>query len=126
MEYEFVHDATTGNAKARFSLEHEVIGPWIEVELGRDTDKLIKLLTTIDTVEKGSQHEVLITGHEYSLLINKRDVEIYANASANMEDLLPDMLTSEHIHFDENESAACGLDDFRTLLLSWAEFVQNI
>jgi len=32
MEYEFTHDATTGQAKARFSLEHEVVGPWLEVE----------------------------------------------------------------------------------------------
>ena len=126
MEYEFIQDVITGNAIARFSLEHEIMGPWIEVELGHDSTKLTQLLMAIDHIEKGQQNEIIITGHEYSVLISQRDVEINANASLNGQDLLPEMLTSEHIHFDQNEGAACGLDDFRELLLSWAKFTQNL
>jgi uncharacterized protein YacL (UPF0231 family) len=126
MEYEFIHDAITGNAKARFSLEHEVIGPWIEVELGHDTMKLTQLLTAIDSVEKGHQSEVVITGHEYSVAISQSDVEILTNASFNGAEPLSEMLTTEHIHFDQNECAACGLDDFRELLLSWSRFTNNL
>lgn len=126
MEYEFIHDAITGDAKARFSLEHEVIGPWIEVELGHDTIKLTQLLTAIDSVEKGQKNEVVITGHEYSVAISQSDVEIQTNASLNGAEPLPEMLTTDHIHFDQNESAACGIDDFRELLLSWSRFTNNL
>ena len=126
MEYEFLHDAITGEAKARFSLEHEVVGPWIEVELGHDSAKLTQLLTAIDNVEKGHQGEVVITGHEYSIAINKDDVEIQTNASLNGAEPLPEMLTNDHINLDSNESAACGIDDFRTLLLSWSRFTNSL
>jgi len=125
MEYEFTHDAITGEAKARFSLEHEVVGPWIEVELGHDSAKLTKLLTAIDSVEKGHQNEVVIAGHEYSIAISQDDVEIQTNASLNGAEPLSEMLTNDHIHFDQNESAACGIDDFRKLLLSWSRFTNN-
>ncbi|WP_159818534.1 YacL family protein [Colwellia sp. 20A7] len=126
MEYEFIHDAITGNAKARFSLEHEVIGPWIEVELGNDNTKLKHLLAVIDDVEKGSQSEVVITGHEYTISISQDDVEIHTNASLDGIESLPEMLTTEHIHFDDNEGAACGIDDFKELLISWAMFNNNL
>lgn len=126
MEYEFIHDAITGEAKARFSLEHEVIGPWIEVELGNDSSKLTALLTAIDNVEKGHQQEAFIAGHEYSVAINRDDVEIQTNASLNGAEPLSDMLTDDHIHYDENEYACCGIDDFRALLLSWSRFTNNL
>jgi len=125
MEYEFLHDAITGEAKAHFSLEHEVVGPWIEVELGHDSAKLTELLTAIDNVEKGYQREVVITGHEYSVVISQDDVEIQTNASLNDTDLLPEILSTDHIHFDQNESAFCGIDDFRVLLLSWSKFTHH-
>jgi uncharacterized protein YacL (UPF0231 family) len=126
MEYEFIHDAITGEAKARFSLEHEVVGPWIEVELGHDSAKLAELLTAIDNVEKGYKSEVVITGHEYSVAISQGDVEIHSNGSLNDEEPLSEMLTVDHIHYDDNESAACGIEDFRTLLLSWSRFTNNL
>jgi len=131
MEYEFVHDAITGEARALFSLEHEVIGPWMEVELGRDKTKLSELLTAINDIEKSQSQEVLITGSEYSITLNRDDISIQTNVSMNgtLNDNgegLPDMLTDEHIHLDENECAGCGLDDFKALLLSWKEFTNGL
>jgi hypothetical protein len=131
MEYEFVHDAITGQARALFSLEHEVIGPWMEVELGNNVDKLTKLLTEIDNVETGQANEVTITGSEYSITLNRDDISIQTNVSMNeVLDIhgegLPEMLTDEHIHLDQNEIAGCGLDDFRLLLLSWGKFTNGL
>ena len=80
----------------------------------------------IDNVEKGKQSEVVITGHEYSIAISRDDVEIYSNASVNDEEPLAEMLTVDHIHYDDNQIAACGIDDFRTLLLSWSRFTNNL
>jgi uncharacterized protein YacL (UPF0231 family) len=126
MEYEFLHDAITGEAKARFSLEHEVVGPWMEVELGNNSEKLTQLLTAIDEVDKGFQSEIVIQGHEYSVAIHQHDVAIQTNASLNGDEPLAEMLTTEHINVDQNECAECGLDDFRTMLLSWAKFTNNL
>ncbi len=131
MEYEFVHDAITGEARALFSLEHEVIGPWMEVELGNNIHKLTELLTAIDNVEKGYSTEVLITGSEYSVTLNRDDISIQTNVSMNGSlngsgEGLPEMLTDEHIHLDQNEMAGCGLDDFRSLLLSWGKFTNGL
>ncbi|MGB0938383.1 MAG: YacL family protein [Colwellia sp.] len=125
MEYEFIHDAITGQARAKFSLEHEVIGPWLEVELSNSREKLTNLLTAIDDVVHQPTEEITITGHEYSVTFSGHDVEVYANSAIEDEEL-PDMLTTEHIHPDQNESACCGIEDFRTLLLSWARFTNNI
>jgi len=130
MEYEFVHDAITGEARALFSLEHEVIGPWMEVELGNNVDKLTELLTAIDNVEKGESTEILITGSEYSVTLNRDDIAVQTNVSMNGSlngsgEGLPEMLTDEHIHLDQNEMAGCGLDDFRALLLSWGKFTNS-
>ena len=131
MEYEFVHDAITGEARALFSLEHEVIGPWMEVEIGRNVSKLTDLLIAIDNIESGQSHEVLITGSEYSITLNREDVSIQTNVSMNGSlngsgEGLPEMLTDEHIHLDQNEMAGCGLDDFRALLLSWGQFTNGL
>ena len=133
MEYEFVHDPITGEARALFSLDHEVIGPWLEVELGDDVAKIKQLLTLIDNIENGSNQEVLIPGSEYSITLNSNDISIQTNVSINTHNSissnnndLPEMLTDEHIHLDQHEHAACGLDDFRTVLLSWQQFTQDL
>ncbi len=131
MEYEFIHDAITGEARVLFSLEHEVIGPWMEVELGNNVNKLTEILTAIDNVEKGHPAEVLITGSEYSITLTREDVSIQTNVSMNGSlngsgEGLPEMLTDEHIHLDQNETAGCGIDDFRALLLSWGKFTNGL
>ncbi len=126
MEYEFIHDAITGEARAKFSLEHEVVGPWIEVEVGHNRDKLTQLLTAIEDIDKGQSSEILITGSEYSVLLNSDDIEIRTNASLNGNEPLAEMLTDEHINLDQNEIAGCGIDDFRSLLLSWAKFTDTL
>jgi hypothetical protein len=131
MEYEFVHDPITGEARALFSLDHEVIGPWIEVELGHDAAKMKQLLTVIDNIENDSNQEVSITGSEYSITLTCNDISIQTNASINdnvstSNGNLPEMLTDEHINLDQYEQAACGLEDFRALLLSWKQFTNGL
>ena len=125
MEYEFINDPTTRYAKAKFSLEHEVFGPWLEVEVGNDPQKLTTLLNVIDQADHsiGQQHEVV--GSEYTVRIVEKDVSIAANASLNGIEALPDALSADDIEFDDQESASCGLEDFRELLLSWARFTNH-
>ena len=126
MEYEFINDPITGSAKANFSLEHEVMGPWLEVEVGGNTEKLTALLTAISDVGKGTHQDVFITGHEYSIEISNSDVVIKNNAGMNgTASELPIELAEEFENYDQNSESSCGLEDFKTLLMSWARFTQN-
>lgn len=125
MEYEFIHDPITGNATAKFSLEHEVIGPWLEVEVGHSAEKITELLTAISVVDSGKQTELMITGHEYSVLFTRSDVTVQTNASIDGLEVLPDSLLAENIDFDQNDVGSCGIDDFRQLLLSWEKFTND-
>ena len=125
MEYEFINDPITRYAKAKFSLEHEVFGPWLEVEVGNDPQKLTSLLNVIDKADHYSALEQEIIGSEYTVRIIEKDVSIAANASLNGFEELPEALSADDIEFDEQESASCGLEDFRTLLLSWARFTTH-
>ena len=125
MEYEFINDPITRYAKAKFSLEHEVFGPWLEVEVGNNPQKLTSLLTVIDKDDNYCAQELEIVGSEYTLRIIEKDVSIAANASLNGFEELPEALSADDIEFDEQESASCGLEDFRTLLLSWARFTTH-
>jgi len=124
MEYEFIHDSITGSAKAKFSFEHQVIGPWLEVEIGKNIEKLTEILTAIDDVELIKSHEVVIAGHEYSLLLNKNDAQIQANGALS-EEPLPEEFANDDMNFDTQEVAKCGVSDLRMLLLSWSKFVKN-
>ncbi|NQZ20975.1 MAG: YacL family protein [Colwellia sp.] len=125
MEYEFINDPITRYAKAKFSLEHEVFGPWLEVEVGNNPQKLTSLLNVIDKADHYSAQEQEIIGSEYTVRIIEKDVSIASNASLNGFDDLPEALSADDIEFDEQESASCGLEDFRTLLLSWARFTTH-
>ena len=125
MEYDFIHDPITGNVKASFSIEHEVIGPWLEVEVANDKEKLTQLLKTIAEIEGGRSGDIMITGHEYSVVFSGADVTIKNNASSNGAAAeIPEELAEDLEDFDQNSVSYCGIDDFRQLLLSWAKFHQ--
>jgi len=125
MEYEFIQDPITGSAKAKFSMEHEVIGPWLEVEVGHNTEKLTELLTAISKLNAHKNRDLLVTGHEYSVVFNADDVTIQTNASLNGIQSLPDALVAEELDFDQNNIASCGIEDFKELLHSWATFIKR-
>ena len=125
MEYEFIHDPITGSAKAKFSMEHEVIGPWLEVEGGHNTEKLTELLTALSKRSDRQKNDILVTGQEYSVVFSEEDVTIQTNASLNGVQSLPDELVAEQLDFDQNNVASCGIEDFKVLLHSWATFIKS-
>ena len=125
MEYQFIDDPITGAAIAKFSLEHEVIGPWLEVEVGTDPTKLTQLLSAMTEIEQEKKSEITIIGNEYTVVFNSGDVTVQTNASMDGLEILPDSLIEEDIDFDQQDSSSCGQEDFREILLSWAKFVKK-
>lgn len=122
MEYEFRHDPITGYAKAQFSYEQEMIGPWLEVEVGDNSAMLSALLLAITEIEQGINQEITVTGKEYSVTLSEHDAMIQPNISMNGESEVPEALQSDDIILDDNVVSSCGIDDFRQILLSWAKF----
>jgi len=125
MEYEFRHDPTSGQAKALFSLEQQMIGPWLEVEVGGNAEMLSALLIAIEKIEQQYEHEITVTGREYSVTFTLEDVFVQPNTNLNGLDDMPEELLSEHLNIESQTVSACGLDDFRQILLSWAKFTKN-
>ena len=125
MEYQFIDDPITGAAIAKFSLEHEVIGPWLEVEVGTDPTKLTQLLSAMTEIEQEKKSEITIIGNEYTVVFNRGVVTVQTNASMDGLEILPDSLIEEDIDFDQQDSSSCGQEDFREILLSWAKFVKK-
>lgn len=124
MEYEFTHDIATGGAKANFSLEHQLIGPWLETEVGSNIESLTEVLQGVESVEQGKQQELTIVGKEYSLTLTKNDAIVQLNALVNGSAQLPEELAVDTDAF-EQQGANCGIDDFRSILLSWAQFTKK-
>ena len=123
MEYQYRLDPSTGNVSALFSFEHEVFGPWLEVEVGQDAAKLAAVLKAIDDVSSGKSKELMISGNEYSVIITNDDVSVITNISLNGCGGLPESMIEEGLELDEGYTASCGIDDFRSMLLSWTNFL---
>ncbi|MGJ8692429.1 MAG: YacL family protein [Thalassotalea sp.] len=129
MEYQYRLDPATGNARALFSFEHEIIGPWLEVEIGDDIEKLTQVLTALDEVSHGVMKEKIISGREYSVIIEREDISVRANVSINGslngQEGLPEGLAEQGLALDDDEVTMCGLEDFREMLLSWTKFLSK-
>ncbi|WP_448212927.1 UPF0231 family protein [Colwellia sp. MEBiC06753] len=125
MEYEFRHDPISGEAKALFSLEQQMIGPWLEVEVGHNAEMISALLIAIEKIEHQKREEITVTGREYSVTFTQDDVFVQPNTNLNGHDDLPEELLMQELYIDEQAISACGLDDFRQILLSWAKFTKN-
>lgn len=124
MEYQYANDPITGLAKAKFSLEHEVLGPWLEVEIGNNSEKLKSVLVALDKVEHGSDTELVISGREYSATITREEVSIAANTSLNgTESPIPENLLDDVDGIDASFTSSCGSEDFRQMIMAWAQFI---
>jgi uncharacterized protein YacL (UPF0231 family) len=123
MEYEFLNDSLTGVATARFSMEHEIMGPWLEVEVGKSIPKLTKLLETIADVKTRQQQDVQIIGMEYTLIFGEDSVQVMANRDFEHDDEESNEL-QEGLMTDHDGSAECGIEDFKMLLMTWSNFIK--
>ncbi|QOL26778.1 YacL family protein [Thalassotalea sp. LPB0316] len=122
MEYQFSHDTTSGNFRAKFNTEHQVFGQWLETEIGSNQANLSKVLKMLDGVAHTHQQDIKYVGHQYTLVLSNEDAIIALNASLEGEEM-SENLAEQALEFDETESAMCGIDDFHQLMLAWANFL---
>jgi uncharacterized protein YacL (UPF0231 family) len=125
MEYDFLHDSLTGSATARFSMEHEIMGPWLEVEVGKDKAKLTTLLEVIANLDERRNKDVFVNGVEYTLIFSDDSVRIILNTNfEQIEHNLENVEIEEGLNTDFDSSAECGIEDFNELLVKWSDFIK--
>jgi uncharacterized protein YacL (UPF0231 family) len=122
MEYEFIHDSFTGLATARFSMEHEIMGPWLDVEVGNNIGKLNALLNVVANVKERKQKDITMNGVEYTLIFSEDSVQIISNA--DFEHINSERIELEDgLNTDHDSSAECGIEDFQEFLVKWITFI---
>ena len=124
MEYQFSHDITSGNLRARFNTEHQVFGHWLETEVGKNHSQVAKILKMLDGLSNAHQQDLKLVGHQYTLILSEHDALIALNASLEGE-AMAENLAEQALDFDETETAMCGIDDFHDLIAAWANFLTN-
>ncbi len=121
MDYQFRRDVI-GIPEARFSMNYEAMAAWLMEEVGQNRQTLGILLTTIENLNNKSRWEYQQDGQQYHLLLTRETAEVRAA-------LLDSEMHSEESesldYYDSESSSHCGLDDFKTMLLSWQEFIQS-
>ena len=72
MDYEFQRDLT-GGILARFSMDHEAIGYWLNDEIQGDISLIDQIFEEMEGI-KGSERQWELIGKEYSLSIDDEEV----------------------------------------------------
>lgn len=133
MDYEFRRDIS-GQAQARFSMEHLAIGRWFTEELNTPT-KAETLLTKLHAIEQAKETEYYQAGFELSLSIRHDGVSVSPKTNEGWDErdtYLGYMdLDDEHQAGDNTElyqqesNAECGMLDFKEALSAWLSYIQD-
>ena len=122
MEFEFIRNTLMGKYYVKPSMGHEILGRWLEEEIGKDKQKIQQIEQLLQVVEQSPQLEHRFTGCEISLIIQGDEVVAEENVLGHGEVILED---SELNYYDSESTASCGLDDFVSLFKQWKAFLQQ-
>lgn len=119
MDYQFTRN-DRAEPVANFEMGAESLGHWFTEELGADQQKIIGLLHIIEQLEHRQITEYQMQGKEFNLELTVEEVEVYASIMRNQMD---EELPEDTNLYDQESITGCGLEDFKTVLLSWVKFV---
>ncbi|NOI90671.1 UPF0231 family protein [Vibrio splendidus] len=120
MEFEFTRNTLMGEYYVKCSMGHEIVGRWLQEEIGKDKQKLDHVMALIEQSRQDLSNEVTLLGKEISLAINEDDVTIQENVLAHEQEM------EEGCEFDFyncESQASCGIDDFERLIERWMDFL---
>ncbi|ENS5607828.1 YacL family protein [Vibrio mimicus] len=122
MEFEFIKNTLLGEYAVKCSMEHQIVGRWLQEEIGQDQAKINQVLALIEQAEQSPAQEFLWTGREISLMVQGDEVQVQDNALAYDAE---HELESDFFLYDSESVATCGREDFIALLTQWQNFVQG-
>ncbi len=120
MEFEFIRNTLMGEYYVKCSMGHEIVGRWLQEEIGKDSAKIQQVEALIDQAFSSSSQEHSLTGTEISVMIHGDEVLVQENILAHSYEL---ELDSEFDLYDAESTASCGIDDFVTLIEQWKDFL---
>lgn len=116
MEFSFEH-MSDGTLLTECNDEHQAFAHWLNQEIRPAPQRLQAIMQAISAIKAGQQKRHLYEGHYYQIEMTRDDVLI----KPREWDELPDDEDMHNLHLDEDNEAACGLEDFEALLISWSE-----
>ncbi|WP_039949209.1 YacL family protein [Vibrio ichthyoenteri] len=122
MEFEFVRNTLMGEYYVKCSMGHEIVGRWLQEEIGKDAQKIDQVEQLIDKALAAPQQEHMLLGKEISLSILGDEVTVQENVLLHGEELDAD---SEYDFYDCESTASCGLEDFSLAIEQWQRFLNN-
>ncbi len=117
MDYQFFQDIT-GKVSAKFSMDHEAVGYWLNEEVKGDLGLLENIESNYESL-KGSEKQWELIGHEYTLVLDDEEVMIRANQLTFETDGLEEGMS----YYDNESIAFCGIDDFLSMISEYRIFV---
>ncbi|MCG9596450.1 YacL family protein [Vibrio sp. Isolate25] len=120
MEFEFIRNTLMGEYYVKSSMGHEIVGRWLQEEIGKDWQKIAQVESLLTSVHQSPLKEHAMLGTEISILIQGDEVTVQENVLAHGDV----MEEGSELNFYNSESiACCGLDDFELVLEQWKEFL---
>ncbi|WP_335927945.1 YacL family protein [Vibrio parahaemolyticus] len=120
MEFEFIRNTLMGEYYVKCSMGHEIVGRWLQEEIGKDPVKIAQVEVLIDKAFSLPSQEHILTGTEISLMIQGDEVLVQENALSHDYDV---EMESEFDFYDAESTASCGIEDFVALIEQWKDFL---
>ncbi|WPC73656.1 YacL family protein [Vibrio porteresiae] len=121
MDFEFTKNTLLGEYYVKCSMEHQIVGRWLQEEIGRDCTKIDQILALIEKAHQFSAQELQWQGKEISVLLTGQEVTVEENARlSGIEEEFEDDFSL----YESESYAQCGLEDFESLLLQWRDFTR--
>ncbi|MGL4225840.1 MAG: YacL family protein [Vibrio sp.] len=122
MEFEFIKNTLLGEYAVRCSMEHQIVGRWLQEEIGQDQGKLRQIFALIEQAADSPSQEWFWTGREISLMVQGDEITVQDNTLAYDTE---HELESDFFLYDSESIATCGREDFLALLTQWQSFIQS-
>ncbi len=122
MDYEFKKNTLDGSYYCHCSMDHEIVGRWLQEEISKQPENIAQVTALIDSAIASPAKEFTLLGREISLMICGDEVTVQDNALLHGYE--PDE-DSEFELYECESVASCGLEDFQQLIAQWQLFVSR-
>ncbi|MCG9693469.1 YacL family protein [Vibrio sp. Isolate22] len=120
MEFEFTRNTLMGEYYVKCSMGHEIVGRWLQEEIGKDKSKIDQVLALVEESRTNFSNELSMVGKEITLSINEDEVTVQENVLGHEYEMEEG---SEFDFYNSESSSVCGIDDFELLMERWVDFL---
>ena len=117
MDYEFIHDRQQNRLQVIISDEQQVLGQWLQDEVGLDMTFVNRILACIEEIKRNPLHDCHLQRRDWELQLDRDEARLMYGGSD------PDDIPDDGLKLNDGLlQAAVGLEDFEALLRSWLNF----